>query len=167
MTTPEELFSKSEFDYSREHPEYHETVRTSDWLKGEVHNGRNVTHIQKPFPGLEFTHFPNEGAYGKQGHFAKRMGVRKDIQDFIFWWALEQTGFIELKIDDNKQSSGQRDFDSKLAELGFKHRSVCYSTEEIRDTLIGWYIPYVYVPIPPRKPTMAEKRNFALEMLRP
>lgn len=152
-----DLFAPSEFSRIREHPEYNETVRCSDWLKGEIHNGRNVTHTKRPFSPLLFTHFPAEGAHGKEGFFAKRMGVRDSIHDYLFWWDGANTGFIELKADGKVQTSGQRDFDSKLEILGFKHRAVCYSTEQVRDTLIAWGIPYTDVPIPPRKLTHNEK----------
>lgn len=152
-----ELFTKSEFDTRREHPEFHETVRCSDWLKGQILNGRNVIRTQVPFAPMLFTHFPGEGAYGKEGHFAERMGVRKSVHDFIFWWDGGNTGFIEMKATGNGQSSGQRDFDSKLAILGFKYRAVCYTTEQVRDTLKAWGIPYKETPIPPRKLTHNEK----------
>ena len=175
MTTPEELFSKSEFDKRREHVEFHETVRTADWLKGELHYGKNITLTQAPFPGLEFTHFPGEGRDGTEGHFAKRMGVRPGVDDFLFWWGLAGegfepipcSGFIELKVQGKKPKKLQTEFDRRMKAMGFKYRAVCYTTEEVRDTLISWGIPYKHVSIPPRKPTKEETRNFALEMLRP
>lgn len=160
------IFTPSTFSKKREHPEYTETVRTADWLKGEIHNGKNVIHVQRPFPGIEFTHFPAEGQYGKEGFFAKRMGVRKDIHDFIFWWEGAKTGFIEMKADGNKQSSGQRDFDSKLAAMGFTHRAVCYSTEEVCDKLILWGIYYKPTPIPPRKLTTNQLLAMQAEIYR-
>lgn len=157
------LFSPSQFSKKREHPEFHETVRCADWLKGEIHSGRNVIHVQKPFD-IEFTHFPAEGAYGKEGFFAQRMGVRKNVHDFLFWWSPAQSGFVEMKAKGNSQTSGQRDFDSKLAAMGFKYRAVCYTTEEVRDVLISWGLPYKTATIPPRKMTHSELLAMQSEM---
>lgn len=159
------LFTPSEFSKKREHPEYHETVRCSDWLKGQIHIGKNVIKQQVPFQ-MEFTHFPAEGAYGKEGFFAKRMGVRSSIHDFLFWFAVGQSGFIEMKAIGNVQSSGQRDFDGRLAKMGFKHRAVCYTTEEVRDTLISWGLPYTPINIPPRKMTYSEQFAMQAEIYR-
>lgn len=162
-----DLFIPSEFSKKREATEYHEVVRTADWLKGEIHHGRNVTHTQRPFPGMEFTHFPGEGAYGKEGFFAKRMGVRPFIHDFLFFWGPPaNNAFIEMKADGKSQNSGQRDFDSKLAAMGFKYRAVCYRAEEVRDRLIHWGVYFKSVPIPPRKLTHREQLAMQAELYR-
>ena len=164
MTTPDELFAKSEFSNKREPHEFREAVRTADWLSGLIRNGRNITKTQCPFPDLLFTHFPGESASGKEGFFAQMMGTKPYIHDYLFWWEEATSGFIELKWGTNKPSKGQLQFDSKLEARGFKYRALCYSTEEVRDTLISWKRPYVPVPIPPRKATDDDKRRFMAEM---
>jgi len=160
------LFTPSTFSKKREHPEYHETVRTSDWLKGEIHNGRNIIHVQRPFPGLEFTHFPAEGASGKEGFFAKRMGVRSGIHDFLFWWIGPNTGFIEMKEEGKQPKKHQLEFDLRIAAMGFKFRAVCYTTEQVRDTLIEWGNEYRPCHIPPRKATFNDKMAAMAELYR-
>lgn len=162
-----DLFSPSKYSKKREATEFHEVVRTADWLRGEIHQGKNVYYTTRPFPDLEFTHFPGEGSSGKEGFFAKRMGVRAGVHDFLFWWPMAQTGFIEMKAPDKKQKSGQRDFDGKLAAMGFACRAVCYSTEEVRDCLKEWGLAYKHVEIPAKRLTHAQLLAIQAEIYRP
>jgi hypothetical protein len=163
-----ELFTKSEFDSKREHLEYNETVRCASWLKGEIYHGRNIMRTQRPFPMLLFSHFPGEGKDAAEGFFLKRMGVREGIHDFLFCWPPAQCGFMELKVKGKTQRSSQVGFDMTLAEFGFKHRAVCYTTEEVRDKLIAFGVPgYIPVPIPSRKLTHAEQLQAQYEWSRP
>ena len=161
-----ELFTKSEFDSKRQHPEFHESCRFANWMKGEIRNGRNITYTTKPFQ-CAFTHFPNEGAHGKEGFFAKLMGVREGIDDYIVWWSVAQTGFLEFKVKGRPQRPSQIGFDSAMKGFGFKNREVVYTTEEARDYLIAWGVPYTPVPIPPRKLTHAEQLAAQWEWSRP
>lgn len=167
MTDAKELFTPSQFDTKRQHPEYTETARCADWLRGEIHIGRNISYTEKPFPDLIFTHYPSEGAHGKEGFFLKRMGTLPNVFDFIMWWSPGKTGFVEMKANGNMLSIGQKRFDAIMQERGFHNRAVCYTAEEVRDTLIKWGLRYNPVPIPMRKLTHAEQLADQYEWMRP
>ena len=167
MQDADELFIPSEYSQLREHTEYREVVRTADWLRGEIHKGKSVYYAPKPFPDIIFTHFPAESGDATSGFFAKRMGLHKGVFDFIFWWATAKTGFIEMKADGRGMKPAQIRFDTRMNEMGFTNRALCYRAEQVRDNLIKWGIPYNDVPIPQRKITHAEALAFQREMYRP
>jgi hypothetical protein len=162
-----ELFTKSEFDSKRDHPEFKETVRTADWLRGQIYNGRNIMHTNKPFSGLRFTHMPSEAGDATAGFFSKRMGLDKGWSDFIFLWEGANVGFVEMKAKGKTQRPDQVGFHNAITEMGFKYKAVCCTTEEVRDKLIAWGVPYTPVPIPPRKLTHAEQLAAQWEWSRP
>lgn len=165
--TPEELFTKSEFDNRREHPEFHETVRCADYLRGEIHKGKNVQHVQRPFPGIRFTHFPAESGDGTSGFFAKRMGLDIGWSDFIFLWGPPaKTGFIELKVVGKDLKPKQKQFFYDIEAMGFDYKAKCFTTEQVRDTLISWKIPYKPCVIQPKKMTFQEQMALQAEIYR-
>lgn len=168
MTGAKELFQLSEFSKKREFPEFHETCRTADWLRGQIYHGKNVMHTQRPFSGLRFTHMPSESGDATAGFFATRMGLDKGWSDFIFLWAGGNTGFIEMKAQGKTQRAAQMGFHMAIAELGFRYSAVCHTCEQVRDKLIAWNVPgYIPVPIPARKLTHAEQLAAQYEWSRP
>lgn len=147
-------------DFSEVIPsEYQLQVAVADYLKGELHNGKNVHHSPPPFYDLLFTH-AYQGRSKAEGHFLKRMGLRPGVADLIFWWEVEPTilqmiiqflgklaganfrimhsGAIELKTK-TEQSGVQEDFQFRFEKRGGFY-AVCYTVEAVRDVLVSWRI---------------------------
>lgn len=133
------------------------TIAVADYLRGEIHKGRNIIKIGVPFPNLLFTFVANEGRNAADGAKFQRFGVKRGVSDFIFWWKIEKsiwnkivetlhlptwffachTAGIELKTETGKQSPYQRDFEGHMRALGGQY-AVCRTVAEVRDALIAW-----------------------------
>lgn len=133
------------------------TIAVADYLRGEIHKGRNIIKIGVPFPNLLWTFVANEGRSEADGAKFKRFGVRRGVGDFVFWWKIETSiwnrivnflhlpnwfkachaGSIELKTEFGTQSPYQHDFEGHMKELGGQY-SVCRTVAQVRDTLISW-----------------------------
>lgn len=141
------------------------TIAVADYLRGEIHKGRNVIQVNVPFPGLLWTFVANEGRSLEQGSKFKRFGVKRGCSDFLLWYA-GKTFAIELKTPDGTQSVYQRDFMLKFQREGGQY-AICRSVVTVRDTLIRWGIkcenPVCYEPAP----TFEEKREFSHAMYAP
>lgn len=121
----------------RDHSETKLTVAVADYLRGEIHQGRQIIKLGVPFPDLLWAFVANEGRSEADGAKFKRFGVRRGMADFLFWHANFKAGAIELKSATGAQSSYQKDFQYRFESCGGKY-SICRTVAQVRDTLVSW-----------------------------
>lgn len=122
----------------RDHYETKLTIAVADYLRGEVHKGKQVIHLGVPFPDMLWAMIANEGRSAKDGAKFKRMGVRRGMSDFIMWYG-KNSYAIELKSLTGTQSPYQRDFQVRFEQHGGKY-AICRTVAQLRDQLIAWGI---------------------------
>lgn len=120
----------------RDHSETKLTIAVADYLRGEIHHGKQIIRHGVPFPDLLWAFVANEGRSEADGAKFKRMGIRRGMADFIIWYD-GGYGAIELKSAIGKQSSYQKDFQVRFEKLK-GHYAICRSVQEVRDTLVSW-----------------------------
>ncbi len=81
--------------------------------------------------GLDWCHVPNEGKRSRGNQF-KHKGLKSGVPDcLIFNPHNEYSGTaIELKIENNKQSDNQKEWELKLINCGWSYH-VCRSLDEV------------------------------------
>lgn len=150
-------------------PDFSETslqIATADYLRGEIHHGKNIIRVQKPFPGLVSMHPCNEFKDAKEAFWAVRKGILKGANDWIFWWPGNNFGTIELKLRGKAPSPDQIDFGNKIVDCGGK-KGLAYSVAELRDILIGWGIECKNMQAREPQLSFAAKKRANFEWQRP
>lgn len=149
----------------RNHEETKLTIAVADYLRGEIHKGRQVIRVGVPFPDLLWTMVANEGRSEAQGAKFKRMGVRAGVADFLVWHK-GIAGAIELKSETGKQSPHQHDFECKLTRLGHKY-AICRHVWEVRDTLVCWGLECKNTNCIEPAPSLEKRMKAARDFFRP
>lgn len=115
---------------AKSHPEDDLQIQVAEWLEVVLDPEQ-----------ARFTHIPN-GGYRRPMEAArlKRMGVHAGWSDVVILWGDGRIGFIELKIKPNRTSKEQKDFLAFCEARGI-HHAVCYSFDEVMDTVAAWGVP--------------------------
>jgi VRR-NUC domain len=139
MTTPEELFAKSEFS-AREYKETRLQMAICNYLKGVIRQGNKTTSIQAPFPGLVWTYTGGEGKDDNDRLWNYLKGRRSGVPDYFSWYAGVPSQAIETKTVDGKLEPKQKDF---LRDFEAAGGVTCIprSVAAVRDFYIGLGIP--------------------------
>lgn len=77
-----------------------------------------IIEYRNQFKGLIFS-VPNEAAY--KNKIYKNTGLLAGVSDLIILKPNAECIFIELKVEDRKQRKGQKEFEKKVTEMGFKY----------------------------------------------
>ncbi|MEH6474455.1 MAG: VRR-NUC domain-containing protein [Sneathiella sp.] len=94
------------------------------------------------YPKLVFFAIPNGGKRDATTAWVlAKTGTRKGVADLCFLWPRGQgrgpTGYIEFKVDNNKQSPDQELFEADCIERDVPY-AVCWSIEEALAFLKEW-----------------------------
>ena len=149
----------------REYTETKLQMSISDYLGGKIHNGKNVTHVQVPFPGLLWSYLGGEGRDSSDIYWLSRKGRRKGIYDYAAWHADIAPTAFETKSKNGYLSPEQIAFKNAFEAMG-GITCIILSVAEVRDFYIGLGLKCMNMHCIEPPATFREKQSGYFEMFK-
>lgn len=90
------------------------------------------------YPRYAIFSVPNGGGRNrKEMYFLKKEGLTPGVADLVICADNGRVLFVEMKTSKGKQSPNQKEFESKVSELGFKY-IICRSTDDFIEKVKLW-----------------------------